>query len=420
MKNEKLSNLAVNGGAKTIEKPFPGRSHFGIEEKTAVNKLFDDAIKSGSAPGYNGPEEEAYCREFAEYMGGGYADGVNSGTNSVYVALKALNPEPFSEIIVSCITDPGGMMPIPLLNCIPVVADTAPGQYNTSAAEIEKLITPLTSVIVVPHIGGEPADIKGIMKVASKYDIQVVEDCSQSHGAKINGEMIGTFGDIAAYSTMFGKHHCAGGQGGMIFTKSEGLYWKIRRAADRGKPFGMPSGTTNCTAALNNNLSEISSAIGREQLKKLPSIVSRRQEFAAVFKKKCLNDLKSIKVPELLSGAEDSYWWWRLEVNQDAISCSKADFCAALSAEGVSLNPSYIFAMPHKMDWFKNRSAFGTRGFPWTSPLYKGSMDREFDCPNAENACSLQFNLNIAESWGEKEIELLSRAFKKVETAFLK
>lgn len=420
MKNDKVSALAVNGGTKVIEKPFPARGHFGIEEKAAVDRLFDDAIRTGNPPGYNGPEEEAYCREFSEYMGGGYADGVNSGTNSVYVALKALDPEPFSEIIVSCITDPGGMMPIPLLNCIPVVADSAPGQYNTSAAEIEKLITPLTSAIVVPHIGGEPADIEGIIKVASKYGIPVVEDCSQSHHAKINGKLVGSFGDIAAYSTMFGKHHCAGGQGGMVFTKDEGLYWKLRRAADRGKPFGMPSGTTNCVAAINNNLNEFASVIGREQLKKLPSIVARRQKFAAMLKERCFDKLKSIKVPAVIPGAEHSYWWWRLEVDESVITCSKAEFCAALTAEGVSLNPSYAFAMPHKMDWFKNRKAFGTRGFPWTSPLYTGNMNRDFECPNAEKACSVQFNLNFYESWGESEAELLTKAFAKVENAFLK
>lgn len=417
--SEKTKNLAINGGAKTITEAFSGRGHFGVEEKAAADRIFEDCIKSGNATGYNGVEEEAYCKEFSDFMGGGFADGVNSGTTSVYVALKALNPEPFTEIIVSCITDPGGMMPITLLNCIPVVADSEPGKYNIGPKQIEELITPLTSAIVVAHIGGEPADIKGIMEVARRHKLPVVEDCSQSHGAKVDGQMIGTFGDVAAFSAMFGKHHCCGGQGGLVFTKSEDMYWKVRRAADRGKPFGMP-GHSNCVATLNYNLSELASAIGREQVKKLPGIITRRQKFAELLKQKGLKDLKSIVIPQQIKGGEHVYWWWRLEVNTSVLSCTKDEFLKAVIAEGVQLNPCYDFAMPHRMEWFKNKSVFGTTKLPWSAPQYKGSMDREFPCKNALDACACQFNLVVAESWGEKEAGLMVKAFKKVEDAYLK
>ena len=110
--DKELFKLAIYGGAKVRTRPWPGRGLLGEEERAAVNALFDEAIATGNAFGYNGPEEEAYCREFASYMGGGYADAVNSGTTAVYTALRAVNPEPFTEVIVSPITDPGGMMPI--------------------------------------------------------------------------------------------------------------------------------------------------------------------------------------------------------------------------------------------------------------------------------------------------------------------
>jgi dTDP-4-amino-4,6-dideoxygalactose transaminase len=222
------TELAVNGGPKVRTEPFPARGHFGIEEKRAVDALFDAAIETGNAIGYGGIEEDAYCREFAEILGGGFADAVNSGTTSVYVALRSLDLEPFTEVVVSPITDPGGMMPIVMLNCIPVPADTAPGSFNIGPEQVEAAITPLTSAILVAHIAGEPADIEGIMAVAKRHGIPVVEDCSQSHYAKINGRQVGTFGDVAAFSTMFGKHHCTGGQGGMVFTKSEKIYQRVR------------------------------------------------------------------------------------------------------------------------------------------------------------------------------------------------
>ena len=89
--------LAVNGGNKAVGALKP-RFHFGAEEKEAAMRLFDKSIESGNAFGYNGPEEEAFCKEFADFLGGGYADGVNSGTNSIFGALKALHLPPFSEV----------------------------------------------------------------------------------------------------------------------------------------------------------------------------------------------------------------------------------------------------------------------------------------------------------------------------------
>ena len=161
VKRDTLSGLALHGGPKAIASPLPDRGLMGREEIEAVNKLLEDAVRTGKAVGYNGEEEMAYCREFADFMGGGYTDAVNSGTSAVYVALKALNLEPFSEVVVGAITDPGGIMPIVLQNCIPFVADTAPGSCNVGVDQIRECLTPFTRAIVVAHIFGEPADMDG-------------------------------------------------------------------------------------------------------------------------------------------------------------------------------------------------------------------------------------------------------------------
>jgi len=139
MKTEKL---ALKGGSKAVKTPLKNRFHFGAEEKAAADALFDESIQTGNAFGYNGPQEEAFGKEFAEFLGGGFADGVNSGTNAVFVALHALELPPFSEVVVGSVTGPtttsenGGIMPIVMLNCIPVTADAAPGAYNTGAEQI--------------------------------------------------------------------------------------------------------------------------------------------------------------------------------------------------------------------------------------------------------------------------------------------
>lgn len=308
-------------------------------------------------------------------------------------------------------------MPVPLLNLVPVIADSAPGCYNSGPEQIEGLITPRTSAILIAHIGGEPADAEGIAAVARRHDLPLIEDCSQSHGATLNGKQVGTFGRLAAFSTMSGKHHCSGAQGGIVFTRDEAMYWRVRRAADRGKPFGLPGGSTNCWASLNLNSNELASAIGRVQLKKLPGIVHRRQavgrELAAG-----LAEFATVSVPELLPGAAPSYWFLRTVFHPDKATCDKTTYCQALSAEGLPINPSYRGALPHLMDWFVNRRVFGNSGYPWAAPEYTGNQDRTFPCPNANHAMDTQFNLGINESWDADAIASAVAAFAKVDAAF--
>jgi len=410
----RTSQLALFGGPPVRARPLPQRGNIGAEEYAAVSALFERAIHDGSAPGYNGEEETRYCEEFAAFMGGGYTDAVSSGTAGLYVALKALDLEPFSEVIVGAVTDPGGMMPIPLLNLIPMVADTAPDSYNTGPEQVEALISPRTAAIVVPHIGGEPADVEGIMAVACQYNIPVIEDCSQTHGATLHGRLVGTFGQIGVFSTMFSKHHSSGGQGGLVYTRDESLYHAIRRASDRGKPFFLPDGSTNVTASLNLNLNDLAAAIGRVQLRKLPEQVRWRRAIVGQLGEG-IASLKTVSIPRPLAGAEPSFLFLRMRFHADQATCDKEAFCRALSAEGLPVGADYRYALPHTMDWFVNRRVFGHSGYPWASPDYKGDPQLQFPCPNANAAMERYFNLYLNERWGQDEIADASAIFSKVE-----
>ena len=395
---------------------FPPRGHIGEEEKAAVVALFERAIAAGAAPGYNGEEEEAYCAEFGAYLGGGYTDAVSSGTAGIYVALRALDLEPFTEVIVGAVTDPGGLMPVPLLNLVPMIADTAPGSYNTGPEQVEALLSSRTSAIIVPHIAGEPADIAAIVELARSQGIPVIEDCSQSHAARLSGHPVGTFGDVAVFSTMSGKHHSSGGQGGLVFTRDEARYQAIRRASDRGKPFFLPSGASNGIASLNLNLTDMAAAIGRVQLRKLPEIVGRRREIVASLSEG-LRDLHSVSIPAPLVGAEPSYWFLRVRYHPECMAVDKAAYCAALSAEGLPIIADYSAALPHTMDWFVRRHVFGSSGYPWTSPAYSGDPDRSFPCPNAHAAIASHFNLMLHEAWRAEDVANAVAIFRRVEAA---
>ena len=392
-------------------------------------RLFDEAIAKGShLLGYNGPQEEAYCKEFAEMLGGGFADGVNSGTNAVYVALRALELEPYSEVIVPPISDPGGIMPVALCNLIPVPADSVPGSFNTSAEQIATRITPRTRAILIAHISGIPVDMDPVMELARKHKLPVIEDCAQCHGAKYQGRQLGCLGDIAAFSTMFGKHHATGGQGGVVFTKGEQLFWKVRQHADRGKPFGVSlSGTAgagvgaaasagrNLLAALNSNMDELHACIGRVQLKKLPEFVRLRREFARQVEEGC-RQLKGVRMLGDPPRGEGSYWFLFFRFDANAYRVDKATFVKALVAEGLPFDPSYLY-IPTRQPWAVNRHVFGdgAAGLPWTAA---GVSNVAPPLPNAEAADSAHFRICTHEGWGKSEAMDLLAALKKVEGAY--
>ncbi len=415
------SDLAINGGPRVREKAWPDRRRFEPDDQAAVNALFDESISTDVPFKYDGPSEEAFCREFADFMGGGFVDGVSSGSTALYVALKALGVEPFTEVIVGCLTDPGGMMPIPLLNCIPMVADVAPGTLSPGPEQIEALITPYTSAILVAHIAGYPADVEAIAEVARKHGLPLIEDCAQSHGAQLHCRYVGTFGDVATVSTMWDKHMNTGGQGGVVFTRDEELYKRSRRASDRGKPFFLPEGSTNEAASLNVNLNDLAGAIGRTQVAKLPGQVTRRREVVRSLEAGIMDlGLESVTVLETIPGASPSYWWLPVRVNVGRLTCGRDTFVQALAAEGVPASEIGWGLMPHRMEWFEQRRVFGTSRYPWASADYHGDGDRDFPCPNGEAMMRDYIRLPVHDSWGEEEIGDMVTALSKVERAFVR
>ncbi len=408
--------LAIDGGKPVRNAPMPARALIGAAERQAAMAVFDEAIASGEAFGYNGPWEQRYEQAFCEFMGGGYADGVNSGTNAVYVALGALNLDPFSEVIVPPITDPGGIMPVPLLGCIPIVADSDPDTYNTSAEQLAPLITPRTRALIVAHICGDMVDMDPVMDLARRHGLAVIEDCAQAHGAEDHGRKAGTMGHVAAFSTMSGKHHCTGAQGGVVYTRDEALAGRIKRFADRGKPFGLENAGGNVTAGLNCNLNELAAAIGLTQIRRLPEILARRRHIGETLKRG-MAGLRAVAVGRQTPESRSVYWFLRIRFDPEAVRVDKQQFCAALSAEGLPVTPSYGHFAPD-MPWFRNQSVFGSNGFPWTAQEYTGARKPCFRLDNARRTVATHFNIAIHEQYGDRDIADILTALEKVETAY--
>ena len=191
---------------------MPARNAFGADEFQAVKELFKYYKSIDRDFGFQGAFEDKYTEAFVRYLEvDGFADAVCSGTAGLFVGLAALQLQPGSHVLVSPMTDPGTINAIILNQLIPVLVDSMPGSYNIGPEQLKERITDQTIAIVVVHAHGIAAPIDEICQIARERQIYVLEDCSQAHGATVNGQKVGTFGDVAAFSTMYTKAHGTGG-----------------------------------------------------------------------------------------------------------------------------------------------------------------------------------------------------------------
>ena len=220
--------LAIHGGKKTRTQKMPPRFSFGLKENLEIKKMIAYYKSKGEDPKYSGNWEKKFCSEFSNFMGGGYADAVATGTGAIYVAMKALEIPKNSDVIISPVTCSGNFSCITEQGHNPILVDSEVGSYNTSLEKIKEKITKKTKLIQLTHVGGRPvSDVKKISEFAKKHKIFLLEDCSQCIGGKIDKKFVGSFGDIAAFSTMYRKNLAANSSGGMIFTKNFKLFKKF-------------------------------------------------------------------------------------------------------------------------------------------------------------------------------------------------
>lgn len=392
--------LAIYGGEKVRSAPMPPRLALGDGEVEMIHKVIDYYRARQVDPGYQGPFEKLYTDAFVQFMGGGYADAVATGTASLYVALAALGLPKGSEVLVSPITDPGTLSAIILNGLTPRVVDARPDTYNTGAAEIRARITPEVSAMVLVHsIGQAIQDVDEICAEARQRNIKVLEDCAQSHGARVGGKPVGTFGDIAAFSTMYRKAHTTGPSGGVVYARDLELFRNALAHADRGKPrwrgdFDDRNPTNYLFPALNHHTDEISCAIGVASLGRIQDTIVRRLSFITDFAEKLLDRSELCRPYDYTAG--DSPFVFPVIVDTDRLTCTKKEFALAVEAEGIGLSPHYNYLCA---DWV------------WVKPYLADG----FDPVTARSLLDRSFNLYVNENYGEAEAEDCVAAIVKVE-----
>ena len=182
-----------------------------------------------------GAQVVKFEKSFSEYIGSKYCIACANGTDSLEILLKALGIKEGDEVLVPAISWISTSEAVSSIGAIPVFVDIDPYNYTINVELIKNKITSKTRAIIPVHLYGQPADMKAIMEIANEFNLKVLEDCAQAHGAKIEDKMVGTFGDAASFSFYPGKNLGAYGDAGCMTTNDNNIARVARMIANHGQ-----------------------------------------------------------------------------------------------------------------------------------------------------------------------------------------
>jgi len=226
-----------------------------------------------------GDEVSSFEKEFAQYIGANYCVGVGNGTDALAIALRGLGVKSGDEVITVSHSAVATVAAIEMIGAVPVFVDIEMDSRCIDPNKIEKLISPKTKVIIPVHIYGQPAKIKEIKTIALAHNIKVLEDCAQAHGAKVDGKLVGSFGDAAAFSFYPTKNLGAIGDGGAIVTNSTEVFEAVLAL----RQYGWHQRYISDISGVNSRLDELQATFLRIKLKELEQDNARRNVIASKY-----------------------------------------------------------------------------------------------------------------------------------------
>jgi dTDP-4-amino-4,6-dideoxygalactose transaminase len=237
---------------------------------SAVNKVF----LSGRL--ILGPHVEGFERAFSKFCGVHFGIGVNSGTDAIFLSLKALNVGIGDEVITVSNTAVPTVAAIRATGATPVFVDVHRDTYLINVNQIKEKITKKTKCVIPVHLYGHPVDMKPLLEICKKHNLYIVEDCAQSHGATYFSKKTGTFGDLGAFSFYPTKILGAYGDGGMVVTDKKDLAHRLKMI----RMYGMAGEYYSEMDGYNSRLDEVQAAILLVKMKILNKQIEHRRAIA--------------------------------------------------------------------------------------------------------------------------------------------
>ncbi|MCA9255032.1 MAG: DegT/DnrJ/EryC1/StrS family aminotransferase [Phycisphaerales bacterium] len=348
-----------------------GRS-FGATEL----EMLREVLERGTLVSQAGPVVPQLERAFAKWCGASFCTAVSSGTAALHTAIAAVDPAPGDEIISSPITDMGAVMPILYQGAIPVFADVDPRTCNVTPATIEARITHRTKAIIVTHLFGNPVDMDGVMAIAAKHNLKVIEDAAQGFGATFKSRLVGTLGHIGCFSLQQGKHITCG-EGGFVVTNDEKTARFMKLYHDKAWPFGEEN-PDHEFLALNYRMTELQGAVALAQLGRLDEFVQHRRDMAARLTA-AIEDIEGLVCPRDGAHSTNVHWRYSLRVEAPLTNADLDRLSNALRDMGARTAPRYTQKLAFEYGFLKNRRMFGGSGFPFVGPQRDGAIEPVYE-----------------------------------------
>jgi dTDP-4-amino-4,6-dideoxygalactose transaminase len=283
-----------------------------------VSAAVQDVLTSGRYIG--GPLVESFEQQFANYVGAVECVACNSGTDALYLALRALEIGPGDEVITTPFTFIATAEVITAVGATPVFIDIDAQTFNLDVTQIAAAITDKTRAIMPVHLFGQPVDMSTVMSTAQAHNIVVIEDCAQATGAQWQGKKVGSIGHIGCFSFFPTKNLGACGDGGAVVTNDESIAASIRKLREHG----MASRYCHEATGINSRLDALQAAILQIKLPYLERWNDARREVAAYYHQ-LLNPVPGVVIPQEIAGGHSVWNQYTIRLTKDSSSSNYRD-----------------------------------------------------------------------------------------------
>lgn len=278
----------------------------GAEEKQAVMQVLDSGMIACGAV------VSDFEKKFASYIGAEYGIATTSGTTALEVALRGLGIGQGDLVLTTAYSFIASTNSIVYTGARPVFVDIDPATFNMDMKKAEQNLkdNPGIKAMLVVHLFGQACDMDAVMDLAQRYNVKVIEDCAQAHGATWNGKKVGNIGHVSAFS-FYPTKNMTTGEGGIVLTNDAKLADECRLLINHG----MRIRYTHETVGYNYRMTNIAAAIGIEQLKRLDGFNAKRKEHAEYYNAHIVNAL--VTVPYVAENAQHVYHQYTIKVGQN-------------------------------------------------------------------------------------------------------
>jgi UDP-4-amino-4,6-dideoxy-N-acetyl-beta-L-altrosamine transaminase len=361
--------LAIEGGMPVRKTMLP-YGHQSIDDadiQAVVDTLRSDWLTTG-------PKVPQFEEEFAAWVGAKYAVSFSSGTAALHGAAFAAGLKPGDEAITSPMTFAATANCVLYQDAKPVFADISPDTLNVDPEQITARITACTKAILPVDYAGHPADLEAIQKIADQHKLVVIEDACHALGAEYRGRHVGNIADMTVFSFHPVKHLTTG-EGGIVTTDNLVFAEMLRRFRNHGITSDARQRQTAgqwhyemVLLGFNYRLTDISCALGLEQLKKLDTNLDRRREIAARYTT-TFAKMPGIVPPATRSDTNPAWHLYPVRLDLTKLSADRGQIFRALRAENIGVNVHYIPVPRHP--YYRDHLGYKAEDFPVAEDAYE-------------------------------------------------